>query len=199
MTQAKARFITFDEYLNYDDGTDEHYELVNGELIEVPPETEENAYRAFSLLMALSQFVDVRRIKVQKLEVEVLALPGMPINRQPDLTVLAEGHIEQMADINQMAIKLFMAPPVMVVEVVSPYRSTGDTNYRRDYIDKRKQYAQRGILEYWLVDPTAQQVSVLILTGGTYQDFIFAGEQIINSAVFPKLLVTASSVLNAST
>jgi Uma2 family endonuclease len=195
MTQAKARFITFDEYLNYDDGTDEHYELVNGELIEVPPETEENAYRAFSLLMALSQFVDVRRIKVQKLEVEVLALPGMPINRQPDLTVLAEGHIEQMADINQMAIKLFMAPPVMVVEVVSPYRSTGDTNYRRDYIDKRKQYAQRGILEYWLVDPTAQQVSVLILTGGTYQDFIFAGEQIINSAVFPKLLVTASSVL----
>jgi Uma2 family endonuclease len=197
MTQAKARFITFDEYLNDDDGTDKYYELVNGELIEVPPETEENAYRAFSLLMALSQFVDARRIKVQKLEVEVPALPGMPINRQPDLTVLAEGHIEQMADINQMAIKQFMAPPVMVVEVVSPYKSTGDTNYRRDYIDKRKQYAQRGIPEYWIVDPTAQQVSILILTGGTYQESTFVGEQTINSAIFPKLSVTASSVLNA--
>ncbi|MGB7084823.1 MAG: hypothetical protein WBD47_04670 [Phormidesmis sp.] len=43
----------------------------------------------------------------------------MPVNRQPDLTVLAEGHIEQMADIHQMAIKGFMDPPLLVVEVVS--------------------------------------------------------------------------------
>ncbi len=64
MTQAKVGLLNFEDYLAYDDGTDNRYELTHGELIEVPPETEENAYRAFSLLMALSKFVDVRRIKV---------------------------------------------------------------------------------------------------------------------------------------
>ena len=72
---ALAKPITFDEYLAHDDGTDKCYEVINGELIEVPLETEENAYRAFSLLMALSKFIDIRRLKVQKLEVEVPALP----------------------------------------------------------------------------------------------------------------------------
>lgn len=42
MTQAKPRFRTFEEYLNYDDGSDRRYELVNGELIELPPESEPN-------------------------------------------------------------------------------------------------------------------------------------------------------------
>jgi hypothetical protein len=43
MTQAKPRFSTFEEYLSYDDGTDKLYELFNGELIELPPESGENS------------------------------------------------------------------------------------------------------------------------------------------------------------
>ncbi|MEO1592783.1 MAG: Uma2 family endonuclease [Cyanobacteria bacterium J06632_22] len=195
MTQAKAKPITFDEYLAHDDGTDKCYEWINGELIEVPPETEENAYRAFSLLLALSKFIDIRRLKVQKLEVEVPALSGMPSNRQPDLTVLDEGHIEEMAAINQMAIRLSMAPPLMVVEVVSPYSSQGDANYRRDYEDKRQQYEQCGIPEYWIVDPTARQVTVLTLVDGQYQPVVFEDSQLIVSVTFPALKIVASDVL----
>ncbi|MGQ9870312.1 hypothetical protein [Leptodesmis sp.] len=37
MIQAKQQFLRFEEYLSYDDGTDNLYELFNGELIEVPP------------------------------------------------------------------------------------------------------------------------------------------------------------------
>lgn len=195
MTQAKTKPITFDEYLTHDDGTDKCYELINGELIEVPPETEENAYRAFSLLMALSKFIDIRRLKVQKLEVEVPALPGMPNNRQPDLTVLDEGHIEEMAAINQMAIRLSMNPPLMVVEVVSPYSSRSDVNYRRDYEDKRRQYQQCGIPEYWIVDPTAQLVTVLVLVDGEYQASVFKETQMLVSATFPDLKAMAKDVL----
>ncbi len=33
MTQANPRFSSFEEYLSYDDGTDNRYELFNGELI----------------------------------------------------------------------------------------------------------------------------------------------------------------------
>jgi len=31
--------LTWDEYLAYDDGTDTRYELVAGELVEMPPES----------------------------------------------------------------------------------------------------------------------------------------------------------------
>jgi Uma2 family endonuclease len=43
MIQAKPRFSNFEEYLSYDDGTDKRYELFNGELIELPPESGENS------------------------------------------------------------------------------------------------------------------------------------------------------------
>ncbi len=46
MTQAKPRFSNFEEYLSYNDGTDNRYELFNGELIELPPESGENRFRS---------------------------------------------------------------------------------------------------------------------------------------------------------
>ncbi len=37
MTQTPIK-LSFEEYLGYDDGTDKRYELVNGELVVLPPE-----------------------------------------------------------------------------------------------------------------------------------------------------------------
>jgi Uma2 family endonuclease len=43
MTQSVApKTITFDEYLAYDNGSDARYELVDGEIVEMPPESREN-------------------------------------------------------------------------------------------------------------------------------------------------------------
>lgn len=109
--------------------------------------------------------------------------------------MLDEGHIEEMAAINQMAIRVSMNPPLMVVEVVSPYGGRSDANYRRDYEDKRQHYQQRGIPEYWIIDPTAQQVTVLVLVDGQYQASVFKETQMIVSATFPELEVIAKDVL----
>ncbi len=51
MTQVKVGLLNFEDYLAYDDGTDNRYELTHGELVKVPPETEENAYRAVLILV----------------------------------------------------------------------------------------------------------------------------------------------------
>jgi Uma2 family endonuclease len=50
----------------------------------------------------------------------------------------------------------------LVVEVVS----SNDPN--RDYVTKRRDYAEAGVPEYWIVDPSAGQILVLNLEGGTY-------------------------------
>ena len=38
--------FTFAEYLEYDDGTDNFYELFDGELVKLPPESELNSWIA---------------------------------------------------------------------------------------------------------------------------------------------------------
>jgi len=55
MISTKPRFESFEEYLDYDDGTENLYELFNGELIEVPPESGENVAIAVFLLYSLQR------------------------------------------------------------------------------------------------------------------------------------------------
>lgn len=59
MIQAKPRFESFEEYLAYDDGTEKLYELFNGELIEVPPESGFNVEIANFLFATLLPIVDI--------------------------------------------------------------------------------------------------------------------------------------------
>lgn len=53
-----TRRMTLEEYLDYEDGTDTRYELVNGELAEVPSESDLNNEIAMILLFAIGQFVN---------------------------------------------------------------------------------------------------------------------------------------------
>lgn len=87
MTQAKPRFRTFEEYLNYDDGSDQRYELVDGELIELPPGSEPNNAIAQELfwLLASAQVVLRRLIKLYACQIQVPVLEnGDAANRFPD-------------------------------------------------------------------------------------------------------------------
>ncbi len=52
----------------------------------------------------------------------------------------------------------------LVMEVVSP------DDPDRDWITKRREYAQAGIAEYWIVDPRTQTITVLRLDQGKYME-----------------------------
>ena len=186
--------LTFSEYLEYDDGTDNRYELVEGRLIKMPPESIENYLIAQFLGRKLEAFVGMQRVILQGLELAVPTFPGMPLNRQPDLTAIALEHIQQMKEIGKAAITLDMFPPLLVVEVVSP----GEQNAQRDYVDKRSQYQARKIPEYWIVDPSKNQVTVLSLRNGTYQETEFTDNQQIVSPTFPKLKLKVAEVFSVS-
>ena len=189
MTQTRSRFLSFDDYLCFDDGTDNLYELFNGELIEVPPESGENVGIATFLLLHFAAIVGHLRVRGHGLELEVR---GEPRNRYPDLTILREEHIEQLRRRN--TIRLTMAPPLLVVEVVSP----GELQRDRDYVAKRAQYQDLGVSEYWLADPETQAVTVLALQTGIYREVgVFGGGDRITSPTFTDLSLTAAQVFAA--
>ena len=68
----------------------------------------------------------------------------------------------------------------LVVEVISP------DNPDRDLIDKRMDYAGAGIPGYWIVNPVADTVTVLILSDGEYGEHgVFRPEEQANSPSLP--------------
>ena len=123
-----------------------------------------------------------------------IVVNGKPRTRFPDLTVLDDAHLVLMK--SSTRLDATMPPPRLVVEVVSPGDEDSD-NYTRDYQDKRDQYADRGIPEYWLIDPQRSWVMVGSLVSGGYQFQTFRGEQPIVSSTFPELKLTADQVLNS--
>lgn len=199
MAQAQPKPIaplTFDEYLVCDRDTDTRYELVHGALIEVPPETDDNISLAMGLAEILKSLCSWRLIRTHASTLEVSPLPGVPqSNRFPDLMVLSPDLAAALRG-KSSAVRLSMPNPVLVVEVVSPYRSPDDDNYRRDYIDKRQQYERRRIPEYWIVDPVAQCVTVLVLAATGYREQVFKGAERVISSAFPLLQMTANAILS---
>lgn len=189
MLTTKPRFQTFEEYLNYDDGTDCLYELFNGELIEVPPESGFNVSIAGFLFVQFALMLGHQRVRGHGLELEVR---GEPRNRFPDLTIIREAHIQQLSRRN--TIRLSMDPPILVLEVVSP----SEVQHQCNYVAKRQQYQDVGVLEYWLIDPALQTITVLALQNGQYSEVgVFRSSDRILSPGFPALNLTAEQVLRA--
>lgn len=190
MTQAQVRFQNFEDYLSFDDGTENLYELFNGELIQLPPESGKNVAIAGFLFVQFALLIGHLRVRGQGLELEVR---GEPKNRYPDLTIIREEHIEQLEKRN--TLRFFMAPPLVVMEVVSP----GELQRDRDYIAKRMQYQDRAIPEYWIIDPQLQTVLVLKLVNNFYTEIgTFQGSDRIFSSQFTNINLTADQIFIAS-
>jgi Uma2 family endonuclease len=193
MTYTKQRFASFEEYLTAEpsDLPEGRCEYWDGELVEIMAESINNDTISLLILAALMAIgVPIRLIRPHSCEVEVI---GKPKNRFPDLAVLDETHL-RLPKKQRFTITRNMAPPRLVAEVVSPGGENTE-NYQRDYVSKRKQYAEIGIPEYWLVDPDREWVMVGTLTDGAYLFQTFTGTQTIVSPTFPELKLTAAIVL----
>jgi Uma2 family endonuclease len=182
-----SKFMTLEEYLNYDDGTEKFYELVNGELVEMPPESELNRRIAmFLVLYFAQQGIPSHRLTVKT---EIVVSGSRATARFPDMMILSEELETALEGARRSTVMLDMPPPLLVVEIVSPKQE------KRDYRYKRSEYAARGIAEYWIVDPMQQKVTVLEWVEGLYEEQVYEGEQAIASPLFGALNLTALQIL----
>ncbi|MBD1846435.1 Uma2 family endonuclease [Cyanobacteria bacterium FACHB-63] len=192
MTQAKRRFRTFEEYLDYNDGTDTRNELVHGELIEMAPENPLNVVIASFLFAAfLRMGIPSYRLAIGH---QIATRSAQVTARQPDLIV----HTEESANAILAGGNILlpeMPSPLLVVEVVS---SSDKQSRDRDYVEKRKEYAERGISEYWLIDPERSLITVLQLENDRYREVgEFKDTDTIVSPTFLNLQLTAEQILRA--
>ena len=187
MIQSPTKYYTFEEYLAYNDGTDTKYELVNGELIAMPP-----ASGLHALIMVF--LYEILTSEIKRLNLDWIVMPGNVgvrttenKSRIPDLIIITQ---DQRELIRKMSSAVVQSPPLLAVEIVSG-------NAEDDYRYKRSEYAAREIPEYWIVDPIENKVSVLLLVNGYYEQTEFRGSESIISQTFPELALTVEEVLAA--
>jgi Uma2 family endonuclease len=189
MGRSLALPLSFEAYLNHDDGTENRYELTHGVLVALPPESGINIQIVTFLLSIFIPLVGYKRVRNHNTEIQVR---GNPQNRWPDLVILTEPQVQQLRQ--RSTILLTTEPPLLVVEVVSP----GQANRERDYIDKFRQYQDRGIPEYWIINPELQEVWIFERDeAGQYQGKRFYDQGTIESTTFPTLTLTAEDIFKA--
>lgn len=191
MTQSissTTKHLTFEEYLAYADGTDTRYELVDGELVEMPTESTANNQIARGLFLELAKLVPFTLLAHKDTEVEV---SGRRVTcRVPDLLVHTEESAEALLGASRAIVTRDMPPPALIIEVVSP----GSANRTRDYRYKHTEYAARGIAEYWIVDSEEHKITVCQWVDGQYEDRVFVGQTQIESTVILGFQLTAEQI-----
>lgn len=189
---ATLRQISFSEYLllPYDG---RRTELVNGKIIEMS-EASPLHVDIIDFLMDLLK----THILAEGFELVVRAGTGIEIPRasglnnarDPDIVVCQRQQWRAMRHLTK-AVFLAGNAPALAIEVVSPGNSTVDT------IEKRQEYALAGVPEYWIVNPVDGYVLVLVLDGADYLEIgEFGGDEPVVSALLPKLIMNADSVLD---
>lgn len=180
-----ATKLTFEQYLAYDDGTDDRYELEDGALILMTPPTGRHALIIRFLTNAFE--AEIRRLEVPWASLQMVGVRTAPRrSRLPDLCVVPIGVIRECLDTSA----IIESDALLTVEIVSP------ESVKRDYRFKRAEYASFGIPEYWIVDPTMEKVTVLRLVEGLYEEVNYQGTEQVRSETFSNLTLTVEQILH---
>ena len=97
---------------------------------------------------------------------------------QPDLVFVSR---EREAIVTPSSIR---GAPDLVVEILSPSTASLDRTTKRDL------YARHGVQEYWIVDPPARTVVIMLLRDGRFEVIgRYGREDALTSPTFPGLTV----------
>ncbi len=106
--------------------------------------------------------------------------------REPDLVLVRDARDARRQN-------RFWLGADLVVEIVSPDEP------KRDLVDKRRDYAEAGIPEYWIVDPRTETVTVLALRGAAYVEHgVFNRGAQAHSRLLDGLTVDVGAVFDAA-
>lgn len=184
IVQTAENLFSFEDYLNYEDGTDNRYELVLGKLELMTPPT----VRHFLIAKFLEQICD-REIEKKNLNWlcfrEAGVRTGWQKSRLPDLFIIERN--AAMALLDSSAV--FQTTPFLIVEIVSP------ESKKRDYRFKRSEYAALEVPEYWIIDPQENKVTVLVLNEGLYEETVFTDGEKVVSSIFSELELIVREIL----
>lgn len=175
--------LTAAEFWQLPEG-DERFELINGELIEMPTPIPDHQEVVFKSALAVNQLIPVVGGKVFIAPLEVyLDEENIP---QPDVMWLAPDSR------CVVGAKHLQGAPDLIVEVFSP------STKQRDKDDKFKLYQRHGVREYWMIDPAERTIEVWTWIEGRFSlNGLYTLNQTFTSAVLGGQSIEVKSLFGA--
>lgn len=175
-TENAPHLLSYDEYAAIDDGL--RYQVVEGELIEMPSPTFRHQVLVGAIYVALHAYAKQAKAgTVLMAPFDVVLRSERPaVVLQPDVLFMSTER--KRLHLNKANLA---GPPDLVVEVLSPSTAKLDT------VRKSKLYAQYGVDECWFVTSDFDRVEVWArTTEGTYGfPQIFAAGQTLTTPLLP--------------
>ena len=145
--------LTYADYLKTSD--DERYELLNGELVMPPAPLTGHQMISMALASRLYLYVNEKGLGTVVAAPTDVVLSDTDVV-QPDVLFVSSQRSQIVTREN------VRGAPDLVVEILSPATAERDQTVKLDL------YAQHGVIEYWIVDPDAKTISVLLRGEGGF-------------------------------
>jgi Uma2 family endonuclease len=156
-------------------------EVVNGEIVKMPPNKIVHAYTVENLAALLRAKLDRETVQV------LVATFGLVIRREPLTTRVPDIAVFIRSNVVEQDGYIHSAPE-LVVEVLSP------ANTRSERTGKLKDYESLGVPEVWVVSPEAQIVEVLLLQDGRLTTTTLLWQGQLKPSRFPEASIDISAI-----
>jgi Uma2 family endonuclease len=175
-----SKILTYEEWLALPE-VEGVEEVVNGEIVKMPPNKVIHADIVENLADLLKSQVDRRTVQV-RVSTFGLVIRRDPIpTRVPDIAVFIRSNVIAQDGYIHSA-------PELVVEVLSP------ANTRAERAGKLRDYESLGVPEVWVVSPEAQTVEILLLQDGRLATTSLLREGQLKPTRFPEVSIDVSSI-----
>jgi Uma2 family endonuclease len=174
---------TIEQYLAMTDHSRRLLEYTDGSIEVLPMPTDKHRVISRFLLFALFAFIERLGGTVLYAPLRLQIREGK--FREPDLLLVRDADDPRRQNSYWLGADL-------VVEIVSP------DDPERDTVEKRADYAEAGIPEYWIVHPDDETITVLTLRDGTYIEHgVFRRGEQAQSHLLSALSLSVDAVLDA--
>ena len=185
---AVTQLITAEKFIDLPDIPGKRLELVQGEVIEMPPPSLIHNLIAGRIYQLLAVFAFERNLGlVFGDDAGYLLSQGPDTMRVPDVSVVLWEHVPESG----MPERFWSIPPDLAVEIVSQSDRASDVH------DKVYQYLASGTQRVWVLWPTTRSVSVFGRGGALGE--LGAEEELDGGDVLPGFRVRVGDLFNVRT
>jgi Uma2 family endonuclease len=175
-----SKILTYEEWLVLPE-VEGVEEIVNGEIVTMPPNKVIHADIVENLADLLKAQVDRRTVQVRVSTFGLVIRRNPLTTRIPDIAVFVRSNV--IAEDGYIH-----SAPELVVEVLSP------ANTRSERAGKLQDYESLGVPEVWVASPEAQTVEVLLLQDGRLVTTSLLREGQLKPTRFPEASVDIAAI-----
>jgi Uma2 family endonuclease len=179
----RGRIVTSDEFREAECAEPWRYEREQGRLVVMPPDGPGHDRSSEPVRDHLGAYRLAHLDRVDEVVSEAWVRVDDGTDRIGDIGVFLAG--------GRSALRRPDRVPELMLEVVSPDRESRE----RDYVTKRKEYRQLGVLEYVIIDRIRHRITVYTATPQGWRKHILRSGDTYTTPLLPGLAIPLAEIL----